>query len=68
MNIPVVWAKNVISDTEIEFVSESTFSGVKTARAEFVDGKINWSTDDVPHFVIERANNHFGLTGRAKLL
>jgi len=62
MNTPVIWAKEVIADNKLRFISESTFGGHKIAEAEFVDGKIEWSTDDVPQFVIERAEAHFGLT------
>lgn len=68
MNTPTVWEKQVISDNKIRFISEHTISGVKTAEATLTDGKIDWSTDDVPQFVIERAQSHFGLTGRAKLI
>lgn len=61
MNTPTVWEKRILSDTEIEFISESTFGGSKVAKATFTDGTINWSTDDVPFFVIERAQTHFGI-------
>lgn len=62
MNIPVVWAKEVLSDNSVQFVSESTVGGPKVATATLNNGKIEWSTDDVPMFVIERAEAHFGLT------
>ena len=62
MNIPVIWAKEVLSDNRLRFISESTFSGAKVAEASLVDGKIEWSTDDVPQFVIQRAEAHFGIT------
>jgi hypothetical protein len=62
MNTPTVWEKQVISSNQLRFISESTFGGNKVADATLTDGKITWSTDDVPHFVIERAESHFGLT------
>lgn len=62
MNTPTVWEKQVISDNQLRFISESTFGGHKVADATLADGKIVWSTDDVPQFVIERAESHFGLT------
>ena len=61
MNTATTWVQKNISDNEIEFVSDTTFGGSKIARATLTDGKINWSTDDVPHFVIENAIKHFGL-------
>jgi hypothetical protein len=61
MNTATTWIQKTISDTEIEFTSDTTFGGSKIAKASLVDGKINWSTDDVPHFVIENATKHFGL-------
>jgi hypothetical protein len=61
MNTATTWIKTASSDTEIQFTSDTTFGGSKVAKASLVDGKINWSTDDVPHFVIERAHQHFGL-------
>ena len=62
MNTPTVWEKQVIGDNQLRFISESTFGGAKVADATLTDGKITWSTDDVPQFVIERAESHFGLT------
>jgi len=61
MNTATTWVQNKISDTELEFTSDTTFGGTKSARATLIDGKLNWSTDDVPHFVIENAQKHFGL-------
>ncbi len=61
MNTATTWINRVISDTEIEFTSDTTFGGSKVAKATLVDGELNWSTDDVPFFVIENANKHFGL-------
>jgi len=61
MNNPVSWTKRVISDNQIEFVSESTFGGAKVAKATFTEGTIQWSTDDIPFLVIEQAQKHFGI-------
>lgn len=68
MNTATTWIKEVVSQDTIRYVSDTTFGGSKVADATLIDGKITWSTDDVPHFVIERAQSHFGLTGRAKLI
>ena len=62
MNTATTWIKEVVSQDTIRFVSDTTFGGSKVANATLTDGKINWSTDDVPNFVIERAEQHFGLT------
>jgi hypothetical protein len=61
MNTATTWVKHVISDKEIRFTSDTTFGGSKVATATLADGKVAFSTDDVPHFVIERAHQHFGL-------
>jgi hypothetical protein len=61
MNTATTWVQKVISDTELHFTSDTTLGGSKIAKATFTDGKVAWSTDDVPHLVIERANKHFGI-------
>ena len=63
MNTATVWEKQVIGTNRLRFISESTFGGTKVAEATLTDAMtIDWSTDDVPQFVIERAESHFGLT------
>jgi hypothetical protein len=61
MNTPTLWEKKVISDTEVHFISETTFAGSIVAKATLDNGTVKFDTDNVPFFVIERANQHFGL-------